>query len=114
MFSALFVRISRNLVISLSLSVVMPAAECESLNVEQPVRVDRYGDPLPWGAVARMGTARLRLDQGILAFTFWPDDRTLAACCRDGSVRFWERAIGRERRRLQIPLFSPRVPPMPG
>ena len=70
----------------------------------EPPRRDRYGDPLPPGAIARMGTARLRVDQDVTAFAFWPDDQTLAACCRDGSVRFWERSTGRQVRRLQTPL----------
>src|SRR5579883_37274 len=70
----------------------------------EPPRLDRYGDPLPPRAVARMGTARLRVDERVLAFAFWPDNQTLAACCRDGSVRFWDRSTGRETHRVQIPL----------
>jgi WD40 repeat protein len=80
---------------------------CALLGAERP-RSDRYGDPLPEHALARMGTARLRVDHTVEAMAFWPDDRTLAACCYDGSVRFWERATGRELRRLQAPLGAVR------
>src|SRR5919201_2046942 len=40
--------------------------------------VDRYGDPLPPGAVARLGTTRLG-DWGVLqAIAYSPDGKTLA------------------------------------
>jgi WD40 repeat protein len=86
-------------ILSLSLAL-MPSLLCGG----EPARRDRYGDPLPENAIARLGTARLRVDQHVRAFAFWPDDKTLAACCSDGSIRFWERSTGRECRRLQTPL----------
>lgn len=72
----------------------------------EPPLLDRYGDPLPPRAIARMGTARLRIDQKNRAFAFWPDDETLAVCGVDGVVRLWARTTGREVRRLQTPLHS--------
>jgi WD40 repeat protein len=61
-------------------------------------RVDRYGDPLPPGAIARIGCARLRhgLVSPILEFS--PDGKTLATS--NETVRLWEVGTGRLLREL--------------
>ncbi|MGH7171594.1 MAG: WD40 repeat domain-containing protein, partial [Gemmataceae bacterium] len=61
-------------------------------------RVDRHGDPLPPGALVRLGTVRLR-QQG-RSFAFSPDSKRIASTCSDGFVRIWDAATGQERRRL--------------
>jgi len=43
------------------------------------VRRDCYGDPLPPGALARMGSIRLRHKEGITSAAFSPDATVLAA-----------------------------------
>jgi WD40 repeat protein len=63
-----------------------------------PARVDRYGDPLPPGAIARLGTIRLRDPAVLHALVFSPDGKSLASAA--GSVRVWETATGRELRHL--------------
>jgi RNA polymerase sigma factor (sigma-70 family) len=65
------------------------------------VKKDAYGDPLPPGAIARLGTSRLRhfglrgqyYDPGTIAFL--PDGKTLfsAGCW---SFRFWDAATGQK------------------
>ncbi len=61
---------------------------------------DRFGDPLPPGALARMGTVRFRHGSMIEQISLAPDGRTLATASRDGTVRLWDMATGRELLRL--------------
>lgn len=56
--------------------------------------VDRHGDPLPEGAIVRLGTVRLRHPEGVECVTFSPDGKTIA-CGAGGPIRFWDRATGK-------------------
>jgi RNA polymerase sigma factor (sigma-70 family) len=58
-----------------------------------PVRIDRFGDPLPEGAVARLGTVRWRAGGHTRQVSF-PRDGTLAACATSAGVQFWDAATG--------------------
>src|SRR5437868_5821067 len=73
-----------------------PQAE-ETSREPGPAPVDRYGDPLPPGALARFGTTRLQHGKRVSALAYSPDGRTLASGADDGTVRLWESATGRER-----------------
>src|SRR3954447_10542930 len=70
-----------------------------------PPAADRYGDPLPPGAVARLGFNRtgssnpVNSGDGPLA-AFAPDGRSFASACSD-RVYVWDVATGRVRRRFQ-------------
>ncbi len=60
-------------------------------------RVDRFGDPLPPGAVTRLGTVRFRngtwdFPQGLV---FLPDGKTLVSANSGQGIQFWEVASGR-------------------
>lgn len=62
--------------------------------------VDQYGDPLPKGVVARIGTNRLwhepkESEEGINAVVFSPDGSIIAALGADGAVTTWEVPSGR-------------------
>jgi RNA polymerase sigma factor (sigma-70 family) len=84
-------------------------------------RTDRQGDPLPAGAVARMGTLRFRHQHTIARVAFAADGKTVLSASWDGTVRVWEaststegrQAGGRELRRfgpldgVTAPAFSP-------
>ncbi len=60
-----------------------------------PIHTDLYGDPLPPGAVARMGTIRLRHEyQGNMATAFSPDGKILASGVHD-TIRRWSTSTGK-------------------
>src|SRR5437016_4258994 len=63
-------------------------------------RVDCWGDPLPEGAVARIGSVRLRHGDSIGALAFSPDGKLLASASWDRTVSVWDSATGQERHRL--------------
>ncbi len=57
---------------------------------------DRYGDPLPEGTVARLGSNRFRGgDQPVNTMRFSPDGQTLLTVSQDFLVRLWETRTGR-------------------
>jgi WD40 repeat protein len=62
--------------------------------------VDRAGDPLPPGAVARLGTTRFRRGSSIRQVAYTPDGGTLATLGDDGVIRLWDAATGVEIRHL--------------
>src|SRR5262249_46866271 len=61
-----------------------------------PLRTDRYGDPLPDDAIARLGTVRLRHAAPIRAVAITPDGKLIASTSNDNTVRVWDTASGRE------------------
>ena len=63
-------------------------------------RTDRYGDPLPEEAIARLGTLRWRHESGVLCASFSPDGKVLATGAHDGSICLWEVTTGKELRRF--------------
>jgi hypothetical protein len=73
------------------------------------VSMDLYGDPLPAGALARMGTVRLRHGGSVDSVAFSPDGKLLATSSdgSDPTIRLWSVATGKEVRRIQV------FPPIP-
>lgn len=64
-----------------------------STAVAQPK--DRLGDPLPAGAIARIGTTRLQLDREILASAVSPDGKRIAAIS-DSMLGVWDVPSGKQ------------------
>jgi RNA polymerase sigma factor (sigma-70 family) len=70
-------------------------------------RVDLLGDPLPDGALARLGSQRLRPGEQTYAVAFSPDGRRLAswsvAIARSSRLCIWDVTGGAELRRVDLP-----------
>jgi WD40 repeat protein len=69
-------------------------------------RLDRQGDPLPAGALTRLGTLRFRHGTFIDALAFSPDGKLVATFARDERVRVWDAATGKQVRALEMPWAS--------
>ena len=64
--------------------------------------VDRHGDPLPEGAVARLGTTRFRSGGWINAVRFTPDSRSVCSIGMD-AVHFFDATSGKRLRHFPAP-----------
>src|SRR4051794_33199276 len=58
--------------------------------------VDSLGDPLPAGAIARLGTVRFRHGDQINAVAVSPDSKTIATGARDGTLALWDLGTGKD------------------
>ncbi len=99
----------------LSLPAGTSAADGKASDAPVPVRTDACGDPLPRGALARLGTTRFRHQGVAWAVAFSPDGKTLAARTWDAFLLF-DAATGREVRRLPgrfAPLIGPTLAFLP-
>lgn len=56
---------------------------------------DRFGDPLPPGSLARLGTVRFRHVQGVHSLAFTPDGKGLITAGKGDPARLWDAATGR-------------------
>jgi RNA polymerase sigma factor (sigma-70 family) len=74
-----------------------PPAEGQAVQPRRAAaRANGSGDPLPAGAVARMGTARLRHGSNVYTVVFLPDGKQLLSAAEDGTARLWDVATGKE------------------
>jgi RNA polymerase sigma factor (sigma-70 family) len=87
---------------------IEPSSEAKAKTPEPPkpekqqrARIDRYGDPLPDGAIARLGTTRFRHGGAIGSLYFTPDGKTLVTCGLWDGIRIWDVASGRQIRRIE-------------
>ncbi len=81
------------------LAPVSPAESEPLPKEEKKPRVDLYGDPLPDGAIARLGTVRFRHPAPIHSVAFSPDSKLLATFGH-GHLCLWEVATGRKLEQL--------------
>jgi RNA polymerase sigma factor (sigma-70 family) len=70
--------------------------------------VDRYGDPLPEQALARLGTVRLRHTGEVRSVALSPDNK-LAASAGPRSTNVWDTATGRELDRFKGKIWCEEV-----
>lgn len=81
-------------IVALLLALSALAAE------KKPERTDLYGDPLPQGAIARMGTVRWRLPGLVERCAFSRDGKILVAAGGDAAIHLFDAATGRPLRLL--------------
>ncbi len=79
---------------------------CSLAPAAEPKR-DCYGDPLPEGAIARLGSLPLRPEGGIQSAAFTADGKTLVIC-EPLSLSFWDLATGKCVRRVPFDRSAPR------
>jgi WD40 repeat protein len=92
------------LLIALLLFATIPTAAQDK---ETVVARDLYGDPLPPGAIARLGTTRLRHHRGkILDAAFAGDGKVLASLAWDSRLRIWDAASGKEVQQTDLKSMS--------
>jgi WD40 repeat protein len=90
---------------------VAPRACGQRPSPEKALRTDCYGDPLPPGALSRMGTVRFHPGSRPVPEPLAPDGNTLVLAPdgktlvtgEDGVVRFWDLATGQETRSFSLP-----------
>lgn len=72
----------------------------------QEALTDSLGDPLPKGAVARLGTVRLRHGARISCMAVFPDGKKMVSACRENPLEqhnmlvIWDAATGKELRQV--------------
>jgi WD40 repeat protein len=84
---------------------LLPAAllltMCSALVADEPAAKDAHGDALPAGAVARLGTVRLRHPSTMVTvLAFAPDGKTIASAGNGPFVVVWNTETGSEVRRF--------------
>jgi WD40 repeat protein len=91
----------RRLLPSLALLLLAPA-----VRAEPPARTDAQGDPLPAGALLRIGTTRFRDGNFSNVVAVSPDGKTLAVAGGNQGVRVLDLATGKELRTLKVTGFA--------
>src|SRR4051812_30868307 len=86
--------------LSLLIVILAPASLLAAGDKPAP-RVDHHGDPLPDGAVARLGTTRLRHADEISALAFSPNGKMLASGSWDGQLSVWDAESGKELHQIE-------------
>lgn len=85
----------------------LPAAEPAACDGAEPAGrnqagKDLYGDPLPPGAIARLGTVRFRRQDSLKDVAFLPNNKTLLAVTPNTGSRYYEAATGKLLRSVEV------------
>jgi WD40 repeat protein len=94
-------RLTRWLIVSGVILVTVASITVGDGRRSAPATTDLYCDPLPPGAIGRLGTVRFRPGTWISG-AFSPDGKTLVTTYGDDRVCFWDMASGKRLRVLQV------------
>jgi WD40 repeat protein len=86
-----------------------PQANAAQPKKDVPAATDLYGDPLPEGALARLGTLRLRPKGFTSSLAFAPVGNMLASGGNGNTIQIWDPISGKEMRRIVSAEASPRA-----
>jgi WD40 repeat protein len=73
-----------------------------SLQAQSTPTVDNYGDPLPDGALVRLGTTRWRHAGAGTAIAYAPDGKSVVTGGWHGVLKVWDVTNGKELRRIAV------------
>lgn len=65
-------------------------------------QVDAQGDPLPDGAMMRLGTLRLKHGGWSACLSFPPDGKSIVSTNEDNRIRFWDAGTGKLKQLLKV------------
>lgn len=82
--------------------LIIFATGAEFQKRKQP-RLDLHGDPLPEGAIARLGTVRLYHGSELRCLLYSPDGKTVISGGGTETIRFWDVKSGKEVRQFVVP-----------
>ncbi|MBY0527862.1 MAG: sigma-70 family RNA polymerase sigma factor [Gemmataceae bacterium] len=81
-------------------------AEAPSADSKE-AKADAFGDALPPGALARLGTLRWRHGAAVFFVSYSKDDKELITASHDGVIRVWDVETGKELRRCGKAVQQP-------
>ncbi|HEY7158925.1 MAG TPA: WD40 repeat domain-containing protein [Gemmataceae bacterium] len=81
--------------------IVLAATSATAAGDDKKPRTDLYGDPLPRGAVARLGSVRFRFARVIKSLAFSPDGKRLAGSS-SRRITIWDVATGKRIREFKL------------
>lgn len=90
-----------SLIVLLVVIGIAPAADRQDSGTAQTTKLDVYGDPLPSGAIARIGSIRLR-HAGLSDLVNLPDGKTILSAGSDRVLRWWDQPTGKPLRTVKL------------
>src|SRR5262245_36490671 len=95
---------------SSALSVFLLLATVVTSAAQEP-RKDVYGDPIPTGAISRIGTIRLRNSGELSKVAFSPDGKLLVTSAPNSPLKVWDATTGAPVREIPLPRDDAKARP---